>query len=169
MHIRIYVNKSDGKLTINSSAGIATICGKQVVDVNYYLYNIPGGCFEKINYVGTICSDELSQQQSCFSELETNEILISPNVSQEVGENAAIFLLRGLPLLSPSQKCMLAIKPFMCLYLFGLCDVNNQLHQVSQADCVRIRDELCVEQWKRATMIPGVMLPDCSTFKSHDI
>lgn len=134
------------------------------------IYYIPGECFEKVNYVGTICSNELSQQQSCFSGLETNEILISPDVNQEVGENTAISLLRGLQLLSPSQKCMVAIKPFMCLYLFGLCDVKNQLHQISQADCVRIRDELCAEQWKTATMILGEgVLPDCSAYDGHDI
>ena len=124
---------------------------------------------ERVNYIGTICFNELLQQQSCFSGLETNEILISSHVNQVKAEDKAKSLLVALPILSPSQECVTAIKPFMCLYLFGLCDANNQLRQVSQTDCVRIRDELCVEQWKAATMIPGVMLPDCSTFEDHDI
>ena len=123
----------------------------------------------KVSYTGKFCFNELLQQQSCFSGLETNEILISSHVNQDKAEDKAESLLALLPILSPSQECVTAIKPFMCLYLFGLCDESNQLHQVLQADCVRIRDELCVEQWKRATMIPGVMLPDCSTFKDDDI
>ena len=125
---------------------------------------------EKIKYVGTICSDELLQQQSCFSGLETNEILISSDVNQDTTEDRAELLLVGLQYLSPSLECVTAIKPFMCLYLFGLCDMNNHLHQVSQRDCERIRNELCMEQWKKATMFLGEgVLPDCSAFEDHDI
>ena len=125
---------------------------------------------EKINYTGTICSDELLQQQSCFSGLETNEILISSDVNQDTAEVRAELLLAGLQHLSPSLECVTAIKPFICLYLFGLCDASNQLRQVSWADCERIRDELCVEQWKAATtFLEEGVLPDCSTFEDHDI
>ena len=127
-------------------------------------------CSEQKIYEGNICSVDLEQWRACFSGLETNFVQVPSHVNQDKAENMARSLLAGLQILSPrGQECVTAIKPFICLYLFGLCDAHNHLHQVSQADCVRIRDELCMEQWKTATMILGEgVLPDCSAFENRE-
>ena len=57
----------------------------------------------------------------------------------------------------------------MCLYLFGSCDANNQLHQVSQVDCVRLRDDVCAGPWEAISKARGGALPDCSAFEDQKI
>ena len=65
-------------------------------------------------------------------------------------------------MLSPSAECEAAIKPFMCLYLFGSCDSDNQPHQVTQADCERLRDDVCSEELVLAVDLLGEgVLPNC--------
>ena len=123
-------------------------------------------CSEPTNYEGTLCSEELRQWQQCFSGVQTTDVLIPSNVDQQKAEDSASLLLSGIQFLSPSQECVAAIKPFMCLYLFGSCDYQNQLRQVSRSDCVELRDELCPDQWKAAIMLRGEgALPDCSMFE----
>ena len=102
--------------------------------------------------------------------MQTTDILLPSNVDQQKAEDSASLLLSGLLFLSPSQECVAAIKPFMCLYLFGSCDYQNQLRQVSRSDCVELRDELCPDQWKAAIRILGEgTLPDCSIIEEHEI
>ena len=80
----------------------------------------------------------------------------------------ASLLVGALPLLLPSPECTAAIEPFMCLYLFGSCDANNQLHQVSQAECVRLRDDVCAGPWETISKAREGALPDCSTFGNQE-
>ena len=126
-------------------------------------------CAEPRLYEQTVCFEELREWQQCFSGSQANQIYLPSSVDQTEAEERASSLLLGLSFLSPSDECVAAIKPFMCLYLFGSCDVNNQPRTVSQADCVRLRDELCTEQWIRGNEILGEgTLPDCSTFGEYD-
>jgi hypothetical protein len=65
-------------------------------------------------------------------------------------------------MLSPSQECEAAIKPFLCLYLFGSCDSHNQTHQVTQVDCERLRDDVCSQELLLAVDLLGQgVLPNC--------
>ena len=123
-------------------------------------------CAEPTGYEGMVCTEELMEWQECFSGQQ--DISISSNVDQLEAENMATTLLTGLKLLSPSAECQAAIKPFMCLYLFGSCDKEGQQRQVSQRDCVRLRDELCPEQWATAVRLM-FELPDCSQLKDKEI
>ena len=93
---------------------------------------------------------------------------VPSSVDQEGAESAANLLLGVLPLLSPSPECAAAIKPFMCLYLFGSCDADNQLRQVSRADCVRLRDDVCAGPWEKISVARQGALPDCNTFEDQD-
>ena len=64
---------------------------------------------------------------------------------------------------------MTDLRPFLCLYLFGSCDSNNQSHQVTQADCERLRDDVCAREWAQAEMILGRdALPQCGDFPSQE-
>ena len=134
--------------------------------VQYYYY---AGCFEKRIYTGTVCSEELQQWQMCFSSQQTNDVFVPSNIDQEGAEAMANQLLTGLQFFSASPECVTAIKPFMCLYLFGSCDANNQLRQVSQSECMRLRDDVCAEPWERINMFQEGALPDCSTFVDQEI
>ena len=65
-------------------------------------------------------------------------------------------------MLSPSAECEAAIKPFMCLYLFGSCDSDNRPHQVTRTDCERLRDDVCSEELVLAIDLFGEgILPNC--------
>ena len=64
------------------------------------------------------------------------------NTNQEEAEATVRSLQLGLCLLSPSPECEAAIKPFLCLYQFGLCDSDNQPHRGTRASCERLRDDV---------------------------
>ena len=114
-------------------------------------------CHEWKNYTGEVCLDELMKYQSCYHQQPSHQdvIYIPFETDQEEAEATATRLLQGLPLLSPSPECEAAIKPFLCLYLFGSCDTNNQSHQVTKDDCLRVREDVCVEEWELAERYIG--------------
>ena len=98
---------------------------------------------------------QASHQDVVYIPFETN---------QEEAEATATRLLQGLPLLSPSPECEAAIKPLLCLYLFGSCDTNNQSRQTTKDDCLRVRENVCAEEWELAERYIGQgVLPDCNS------
>ena len=126
-------------------------------------------CSQVTNYEGQVCSDELTNWQKCFTGPQANDVQVPSDIDQMEAESLANTLLGRLPILGPSPECVAAIRPFTCLYLFGLCDTNNQLHQVSQRDCVRLRDELCPDQWATAVLFLGEeALPNCDTLVDQE-
>ena len=126
-------------------------------------------CDQSTAYEGQVCSSQLLRWQQCFSTVQSGNIQISSYVDQQIAEDTASMLIRGLPLLSPSPECEEAIKPFVCLYLFGSCDTDNQLHQATQADCLRLRDGVCAQEWALATNFLGEgTLPDCNSLLQQD-
>lgn len=121
-------------------------------------------CDQLKTYDGQVCSEELTRWQNCFSpQADYNtEIYILPEVNLQEAEDRASLLLAGLALLSPSEECDAAIRPFLCLYLFGSCDMDNQPHHVSRTDCERLRDDICTQEWAQAEAFLGRgVLPDC--------
>lgn len=132
-------------------------------------------CDKWNNYTGDICFDEFRSLQSCFgahaSVSQSDEIAlrIPSDIDQEKAEAGIKRLLHGLPLLSPSPECESAIKPFSCLYLFGSCDANGNLHQALQAECISLREEVCAKEWALAEKLlrqSALRLPDCGSL--HD-
>ena len=109
----------------------------------------------------------LQSQQSCLPDrLGSSDIYITPRdgVDQEELEIQAELLLNGLssPLISASPECVEAVLPFLCLYLFRLCDSNGTLYQPSSGDCVTISTVVCEREWIAATTILGPeRLPQC--------
>ena len=66
-----------------------------------------------------------------------------------------------------SPECEEAVLPFLCLYLFGLCDSNETLYQPSSVDCVTISTVVCAREWIAATNILGQdALPQCGLLPS---
>ena len=105
----------------------------------------------------------LQSQQDCLPDrLESSDIYISPRdgVDQDELEIQAGLLLNGLS--SASPECVEAVLPFLCLYLFRLCDSNGTLYQPSSGDCVTISTVVCEREWIAATTILGPeRLPQC--------
>lgn len=131
----------------------------------------PDLCEQPVAYNGKACFSELRNWQQCFSQQATDsaDIYLPSNIDPQQAENTAMLFFRNLPLLSPSQECMTDLKPFLCLYLFGSCDLNNQSHQVTQADCERLRDSVCAPEWAQAErLLPSGVLPQCVDFSSQE-
>ena len=64
---------------------------------------------------------------------------------------------------------MMAFRPFLCLYLFGLCEGNGNVVQPSYEDCVVLKDVICAEEIKTATALLGSdQLPDCFNFPQNE-
>ena len=115
-------------------------------------------------YSGEVCREVFSSLQTCFSgEMSPPPALNIPSlVDQEAGERDAMNLVNGLSFLNPSPQCREAIIPFLCLYIFTLCDSSNNLHTTLREDCLELRDNICAEEWSQAVgfLGPGV-LPLC--------
>ena len=128
-------------------------------------------CDKWQNYTGKIlCFNELTELQSCYaSQVDDSMVRIPLDTNQEEAEATARRLLQGLLLLSPSPECEAAIRPFLCLYLFGSCDTDNQPHQATQADCERLRDDVCAQEWTLAERLLGQgVLPECATLYNQE-
>ena len=132
----------------------------------------PDLCKQPVAYNGEACFGELRYWQQCFSQQAATartDIYLPSNIDPKQVENTAMMFFLGLPFLSPSQQCETDLKPFLCLYLFGSCDLNNQSHQVTQADCERLRDGVCVREWAQAERFLGNgVLPQCSDFSNKE-
>ena len=122
---------------------------------------LASSCDQMVIYEGQVCLSELTRWQQCFSS-QSDAVYLPTNTNQEEAEATANLLLQGLPLLSPSPECEVAIRPFLCLYLFGSCDSDNQPHQVTQANCERLRDNVCAREFVLAERLVGQgVLPNC--------
>lgn len=126
------------------------------------------GCKSWKNYTGEVCINELMKKQSCYAS-QVEVIRIPFETNEAASELTATRLLQGLPLLSPSPECEAAIKPFLCLYLFGSCDANNQHRQATEAACLKLRDNVCAQEWALTEKFIGKgILPDCSSLDKQE-
>ena len=116
-------------------------------------------------YTGSVCLSELQQWPHCSK----SGVFIPSDIDQETQEREAQQLLTALQLLNPSESCMMAFRPFLCLYLFGLCEENGNVVQPSYEDCVVLKDVICAEEIKTATALLGSdQLPDCFNFPQNE-
>ena len=111
-----------------------------------------------------VCRDALQSQQDCLPDrLGSSDIYISPRSgeNQEDLEMQAKLLLIGLSAIA-SPECEEAALPFLCLYLFRLCDSNGILYQPTSIDCVTISTGVCEREWAIAAGAVGQeRLPQC--------
>ena len=72
-----------------------------------------------------------------------------------------LFLLASIA--SFSQECQDAAVPFMCQYVFPLCDpTTGELYLPTQEECLRISQQVCAQAWNLAQQFGyGDQLPDC--------
>ena len=120
-----------------------------------------------VAYTGEACRDELLAQQSCLMgrDIDGGEEIHSPQTTSQVELEiqARQLLTVGLPLVQPSAECEAVLRPFLCLFMFGLCDSDSgQVYQPSFNECVTLTTETCAREWQTALTIFGQeRLPDC--------
>ena len=124
---------------------------------------VDSSCDEKAVYVGNICLNALTRWQQCFSP-QSSIVYLPSDTNQEEAEDTAMSLLDlDPPLLSP--ECEAAIRPFLCLYLFGSCDSDNQPHRGTQASCERLRDDECAQEFLQTKVLR--VLPNCDDLQQE--
>ena len=125
--------------------------------------------FNFTTYEGRGCRMHLQQLQECLPVIDgSNEVYISPG--NEEAELQAMQLISGLDLLNPSSECREAVIPFLCLYLFWLCDASGTMYQPSSDDCTTISTDTCAREWQAAVGVLGVgVLPQCESLPGTSI
>ena len=118
-----------------------------------------------MSYTGAVCRPHLEMLQSCLSDRSTSsdlEIYVSSTSGQL--EQQAQQLLLGLQLLNPTPECREAVEPFLCLYVFGLCDSSGELYLPSSGECETLTTETCAREWTMAQfLLSSDQLPQCDT------
>ena len=115
-------------------------------------------------YSGEVCREVLTSLQMCFSDVTSPPpaLNIPSIIDQQMGEADVKGLLDGLNFLNPSQECIDAMVPFLCLSAFRSCDSGNNLHTSKREDCIFIRDDVCASEWNQAALFLGAEnLPVC--------
>ena len=68
-----------------------------------------------------------------------------------------------------SPACALEVRPFLCLYFFGLCDSSEKVsYQPSASHCRNLRDNICAEEWEKVRLL-GQLLPNVPALPKCDV
>ena len=128
-----------------------------------------GECSSASSYpsvpTGGVCRGKLEE----ILELANCDINEAPLVLSN-GEVTASQAILGLNSLSPSPECREAVVPFLCLLLFGLCGSTSGLPlQPTSAECLDIRDRLCVAEWRLVAGLGLIDLPTCEDLPDEQV
>ena len=107
--------------------------------------------------------------QDCLADRNTSsEIYIAASNGEQ--EQQAQQLLFGLRLLDPTPECREAVEPFLCLYVFGLCDSSGELYLPSSGECETLTTETCAREWTMAQSLLGSdQLPQCNSLSERSV
>eukprot|EP00731_Ephydatia_muelleri_P026488 Em0018g588a len=119
------------------------------------------------NYTKSVCLQALIEREKCLFEEFNNssDVYITASVNQEANENTAQLIINGLSLLGTTETCRSFLIPFLCLYLFPLCDENGTVSRPSRDQCIEVSTVACKDEWQKALSIPYVkqQLPVCES------
>ena len=108
--------------------------------------NQESNCTQEV-YNGEVCRTVLQNYQGCLtSDFTSSEIYIPADRDQEQLEQRVNLLVTGLQSINPSQECAEVAIPFLCFYLFGLCDSSGQVRLPSSQQCETISSETCASE-----------------------
>lgn len=129
-------------------------------------------CFPE-TYKGRVCrqSLQLLQSQLCPTVIFSGiQIPSRAAQSQKALEDLATQLLNGLKRIS-NPECELAATPFLCFYIFGLCDITGNLLLPSSEQCEQITSDVCAQEWAIAMAVLGSeQLPTCESLpEDHEL
>ena len=136
--------------------------------------SIPGQCTAEA-YRGGLCKEQLAASQICALGVERPIMINASGEKERLEKNFIIFLLVlgkldddfsiKLSMYFSEQvvrpACKDAAVPFMCQYVFPLCDsTTGQLYLPTQQEFLQISQQVCSIEWKLATSYLGNNLPD---------
>ena len=110
-------------------------------------------------YTGEICLSILEQLQA--EVLGTNDsdvVYIASGLDQKHSELFVQVMLYRIQL----QECVEAFMPFMCQYLFPLCNTSGYLLLPSQEECLTISTGVCEKEWELVSLFAADYLPQCT-------
>ena len=121
-------------------------------------------------YTREACQDHLLTLHGCLSDMQSSSYVYVSATDKEEKETQAVQILGGLTTLGATPECRAVAEPFLCLYLFGLCDSSGMVYAPSYEDCVLISTDLCASEWAMANrflLLLGLpSLPECRSFQS---
>ena len=127
-----------------------------------------GSCIPNV-YEGSVCRDVLFTYQGCLTGISSGDIHVPSGRDQVMMENLAFGVLAVLQA-TASPKCSELALPFLCWYMFGLCDNNTkELHLPSSEVCLKITTEICVLEFREIAMRFPQVIPHCETLPNATI
>ena len=157
------VNQSSNA-TATSSVHLPGMCSNQVARTDSM-------CSSNVVYTQAACQDYLLTLQGCLPDRQSSSDVYVSATDQVETEGQVNILLNSLnTIVRPSPGCRAAVEPFLCLYLFGLCDSSGVAYEPSFEECVFISTDICASEWAEAnnllTLAGLSPLPECTSFKS---
>ena len=69
-----------------------------------------------------------------------------------------------------SESCQAAALPFLCQYIFPLCNVSSgDVNYINQAECINVRDVVCPVEWNFVEISAlNSLLPNCKIFDHNE-
>ena len=114
---------------------------------------------DPIIYRGTVCWKELNLLKDCL--MDNSGESGHPRVVTDDNLEIARLALSAVDQYA-SPKCVAEVKPFLCLYFFGLVsEMSIEVSfQPSASHCKNLRDNACNDIWNLAQFFK-LELPDC--------
>ena len=128
-------------------------------------------CTAPVSYVEAVCQEELKSISGCLLSDGDSES-VHPLISTDSNLEAARTILSYIDgdttgLVTPA--CAAEVKPFLCLYFFGLCDATEGVsYQPSASHCRDLRESVCAKEWETVTTLSKI-LPDIPALPNCDV
>ena len=107
-----------------------------------------------------------------LNHLKTANNNLSVVVNNDITEHQLSTFLTNLEEFSAliSKECLAAVIPFLCQYVYPPCDDNGNAKFITQEQCINIRDEVCISEWRFAMASDlGSLLPVCEAIEFNSI
>ena len=119
-------------------------------------------CAAPKRYTGTVCQEELRSLKALLVGNGSTYPLTATDSSLDTARQIMTYIDNWA-----SPTCAAEVKPFLCLYLFGLCDATEEVsYQPSSCHCRNLRDNVCADDWRKVKH--SNLLPNCDTDFSNE-
>ena len=116
---------------------------------------------------GSPCYSLLQQFQDCFTTTNSDELYIDEKTDTTTSDSI-VGLISLANSLYGSELCEEDLIPFMCLYLFPICDKSGSIFYPSSQDCLYISTDVCRNEWQKVIEFgEESLLPKCNTLPTE--
>ena len=128
-------------------------------------------CAAPITYTESVCQQELNSIRNCLQTGDRNRSypLVATNSNHAIAERAISYV--DMYIYPVNDACAAEVKPFLCVYFFGLCDsTTGASYQPTASNCKNLRDNVCSAEWKLIVSYTDIALPNCeASFSDENI